>query len=53
MANTNDSAPILKIADLDEGLFVCIDAYKEGLGGVLTKMGMSFVMNQGISNNMK
>ena len=29
------SAPILKIADLDKEFVVCIDAYREGLGGVL------------------
>jgi hypothetical protein len=31
------SAPILNIADPDEDFFVCIDACKEGLGGVLTQ----------------
>jgi hypothetical protein len=31
------SAPILKIANTDEYFFVCIDAYKEGLSGVLSK----------------
>jgi hypothetical protein len=31
------SAPILKIADLDEDFVVCTDACKEGLGGVLTQ----------------
>jgi hypothetical protein len=31
------SAPILKIANSDEDFFVCTDAYKEVLGGVLTK----------------
>jgi hypothetical protein len=29
------SAPILRIVDLNEGFVVCIDACKEGLGGVL------------------
>jgi hypothetical protein len=31
------SAPILKIADLDEDFVVCMDACKEGLDGVLSK----------------
>jgi hypothetical protein len=31
------SAPILKIVDPDEDFIVCIDACKEGLGGVLTQ----------------
>jgi hypothetical protein len=31
------SAPILKIANLDEYFVVCIDACKEGLGGFLTQ----------------
>jgi hypothetical protein len=31
------SASILKIADPDEDFFVCIDACKEGLGGVLSQ----------------
>jgi hypothetical protein len=31
------SAPILKIADLDEDFVVCTDACKEGLSGVLTQ----------------
>jgi hypothetical protein len=33
------SAPILKIADPNEFFLVCIDACKEGLGGVLTQNG--------------
>jgi hypothetical protein len=33
------SAPILKVADPDEDFVVCIDACKEGLGGVLTQNG--------------
>jgi hypothetical protein len=32
------SAPILNIATPNEDLIVCIDAYKEGLGGVLSQM---------------
>lgn len=31
------TAPILKIADYDKEFFVCTDACKEGLGGVLLK----------------
>jgi hypothetical protein len=31
------SAPILKIVDLDKYFVVCIDAWKEGLGGVLAQ----------------
>jgi hypothetical protein len=31
------SAPILKIADLDEDFVVCTDACKEGISGVLSK----------------
>jgi hypothetical protein len=31
------SAPILKVADPDEDFVVCVDAHKEGLGGVLTQ----------------
>jgi hypothetical protein len=31
------SAPILKISYLDNYFVVCIDAYKEGLGGVFTQ----------------
>jgi hypothetical protein len=31
------SAPILNIADRDEDFVVCIDACKEGIGGVLSK----------------
>jgi hypothetical protein len=31
------SAPILKIADPDEDFFVCIDACKEGISGVLSQ----------------
>ena len=30
------SAPILKIADPTEDFVVCTDAYKEGVGGILT-----------------
>jgi hypothetical protein len=33
------SAPILKIVDPNENFVVCIDACKEGLGGVLTQNG--------------
>ena len=33
------SAPILKVADLDEDFTICVDASKEGLGGVLTQEG--------------
>jgi hypothetical protein len=33
------SAPILKVADPDKDFTVCIDASKEGLGGVLTQEG--------------
>jgi hypothetical protein len=30
-------APILKVGDLDENFVVCIDACKEGIGGILTQ----------------
>jgi hypothetical protein len=33
------SAPILRIADLDEYFIVCTDACNEGLGGVLNQNG--------------
>jgi hypothetical protein len=33
------SAPILKVADLDEDFVVCTNACKEGLSGVLTQNG--------------
>jgi hypothetical protein len=33
------SAPILKVANLDKDLTVCVDASKEGIGGVLTQEG--------------
>jgi hypothetical protein len=33
------SAPILRIADPNEDFIVCIDACKEGLGGILTQNG--------------
>jgi hypothetical protein len=33
------SAPILMIADPNEELIVCLDACKEGLGGVLNQNG--------------
>jgi hypothetical protein len=33
------SAPILNIADPNENFVVCIDACKEGLGGILTQNG--------------
>ena len=33
------SSPILRIVDPNEELIVCIDACKEGLGGVLTQNG--------------
>jgi hypothetical protein len=32
-------APILKVADLDKDFTICVDASKEGLGGVLTQEG--------------
>jgi hypothetical protein len=31
------SAPILNIVDMDENFVVCMDACKEGIGGVLTQ----------------
>jgi hypothetical protein len=31
------TTPILKVADLDKYFTVCVDASKEGLGGVLTQ----------------
>jgi hypothetical protein len=33
------SAPILRIADPNEDFIVCIDAFKEGLGGVVSQNG--------------
>jgi hypothetical protein len=33
------TAPILKVEDLDKDITVCVDASKEGLGGVLTQKG--------------
>ena len=33
------STPILRIADPNEDIVVCIDACKEGLGGVLSQNG--------------
>ena len=33
------TAPILKVADPDKDFTVCVDASKEGLGGVLTQEG--------------
>jgi hypothetical protein len=33
------STPILKVADPDKDFTVCVDASKEGLGGVLTQEG--------------
>jgi hypothetical protein len=33
------SAPILRIADLDADFVVCMDACKEGIGGVLSHNG--------------
>jgi hypothetical protein len=33
------SAPILRIVDSDEDFIVCMDACKEGLGGVLSQNG--------------
>jgi hypothetical protein len=33
------TAPILKVADPDKDFMVCVDASKEGLGGVLTQEG--------------
>jgi hypothetical protein len=33
------NAPILKVADPNEDCFVCTNACKEGLGGVLTQNG--------------
>jgi hypothetical protein len=35
LKDMSTSAPILKIADPDEYFFVCTNACKEGLGGVL------------------
>jgi hypothetical protein len=37
--NILTSAPILKVVDLEEDSVVCIDACKEGVGGVLTQNG--------------
>jgi hypothetical protein len=34
------SAPILNIVNQNENFVVCTDAYKEGLGGVLTQNGL-------------
>ena len=31
--------PILNVADLDKDFTICVDASKEGLGGVLTQEG--------------
>jgi hypothetical protein len=39
MKNILTSAPILKIVDPVEDFFVCIDACKGGLGGVLIQNG--------------
>jgi hypothetical protein len=33
------TTPILKVADPDKDFIVCVDASKEGLGGVLTQEG--------------
>jgi hypothetical protein len=33
------TAPILKVADTDKDFTICVDASKEGLGGVLTQEG--------------
>ena len=33
------TAPILKVADLDKDFTVCVDASKEGLGGILPQEG--------------
>ena len=35
----NTNAPVLKIAELDKEILVCIDASKKGLGGVLMQEG--------------
>jgi len=32
-------APVLKVVDTNEDFFACIDACKEGLGGVLIQSG--------------
>jgi hypothetical protein len=32
-------APILKVAELEKDFTICVDASKEGLGGVLTQEG--------------
>jgi hypothetical protein len=37
LKNLLTSAPILKIVDSNEDYVVCINAFKEGLGGVLTQ----------------
>jgi hypothetical protein len=34
------SAPILRITDPNEDFIVCIDAYKEGISGVLSQNGL-------------
>jgi hypothetical protein len=33
------TTPILKVADPDKDFTICVDASKEGLGGVLTQKG--------------
>jgi hypothetical protein len=33
------TAPILKVVDPDKDFIVCVDASKEGIGGVLTQEG--------------
>lgn len=33
------TAPILKVADPNKDFIVCVDASKEGIGGVLTQEG--------------
>jgi hypothetical protein len=39
LKNLLTSAPILKVVDPNEDFIVCIDACKEGLGGVLIQNG--------------
>ena len=40
------TAPILKVPDPDKDFTVCVDASKEGLGGVLTQEGLGGVLTQ-------
>lgn len=39
LKNLHTNAPVSKIADHDKEFVVCIDACKEGLGGVLMQEG--------------